>query len=231
MYFVISVFPISMTSGALPPASVASNFAEVRTPRLVLDIDVPARVLGLELGVRSRHDLRPAGLRVDLEPDGQGVGGPPTRRSRCTDSYDCERGNERSCGENTYVHSHLPRHSSARPGRVRTVWQRTTRALKWFVPICHGPEASTSRAVCQGSSCARLRRQLACSEAMRWLACGRELLGTNHAGRADCRRRRRRLSVAPATLRRNRQRGDEAVPIAAVDRLDELDDLAASGSA
>ena len=26
MYFVISVFPISMTSGALPPASVASNF-------------------------------------------------------------------------------------------------------------------------------------------------------------------------------------------------------------
>ncbi len=27
MYFVISVFPISMTSGALFPASVASNFA------------------------------------------------------------------------------------------------------------------------------------------------------------------------------------------------------------
>src|SRR5262245_34544110 len=27
MYFVISVFPISMTSGAFPPASVASNFA------------------------------------------------------------------------------------------------------------------------------------------------------------------------------------------------------------
>src|SRR5215468_1898846 len=26
MYFVISVLPISMTSGALPPASVASNF-------------------------------------------------------------------------------------------------------------------------------------------------------------------------------------------------------------
>ena len=26
MYFVISVFPISITSGALPPASVASNF-------------------------------------------------------------------------------------------------------------------------------------------------------------------------------------------------------------
>ena len=26
MYFVISVFPISMTSGVLPPASVASNF-------------------------------------------------------------------------------------------------------------------------------------------------------------------------------------------------------------
>jgi hypothetical protein len=27
LYFVISVFPISITSGALPPASVASNFA------------------------------------------------------------------------------------------------------------------------------------------------------------------------------------------------------------
>jgi hypothetical protein len=27
LYFVISVLPISITSGALPPASVASNFA------------------------------------------------------------------------------------------------------------------------------------------------------------------------------------------------------------
>ena len=38
MYFVISVFPISMTSGALPPASVASNFCRWLRPRLVLDV-------------------------------------------------------------------------------------------------------------------------------------------------------------------------------------------------
>ena len=73
MYFVISVFPISMTSGALLPASVASNFRKVRAPRLVLDVDVPARVRGLELGVRGCDDLGPPGLRVDLEPDGEGV--------------------------------------------------------------------------------------------------------------------------------------------------------------
>ena len=50
MYFVISVLPISMTSGALPPARVASNFCEMVRPVLELDVDGDPWVLALELG-------------------------------------------------------------------------------------------------------------------------------------------------------------------------------------
>ena len=104
MYFVISVFPISMTSGRVATGEGRVELREVSTPRLVLDVDIPAGVLGLELSVGRSHDLRPAGLRVDLEPDGQCVGGelPPDAPEAPT-ATTAERGDERGGGENTYV--------------------------------------------------------------------------------------------------------------------------------
>src|SRR4026207_1915485 len=93
MDFVISVLPISITSGALPPASVASNFARwvppvwyctsTSQPGLCASHCArapgphpPAPALGrrLDRRARGRTHLGPAGLSVDLEPDGQRVG-------------------------------------------------------------------------------------------------------------------------------------------------------------
>ena len=53
MYFVISVLPISMTSGALPPASVASNFCRWVPQVWNWTLTVDAGMLALELR-RSR---------------------------------------------------------------------------------------------------------------------------------------------------------------------------------
>ena len=73
MYFVISVLPISITSGPPPPASVASNFCRWSPQFWYWTFTVVAGVVGLELLVRGRDDVRPAGLRVDLQPDGDAV--------------------------------------------------------------------------------------------------------------------------------------------------------------
>ena len=159
MYFVISVFPISMTSGALPPASVASNFARWVPHVWYWTSTFHARVLGLELSVRRGHDLRPTGLASIWSQTVRVFARTPTRRARDTDSYDRERGDERSCGEYTYVHSHLPRHLGARSDRSKEVWQRPVGAPKWFVPICHGREASTSRAPVKPLSITGSRRE------------------------------------------------------------------------
>ena len=121
MYFVISVFPISMTSGGLLPASVASNF-----PRCVGQLwywtSTSQPVLVPELRVRGGHDLWPTGLRVHLKPNREGVGGAAARRSCGSDGRNRECGHERGCSKVTYVHAHLPWHPGVPCPRIRA-WQ------------------------------------------------------------------------------------------------------------
>ena len=47
---------------------------KVIAPALVLDVHGPARMIGLELLVGGGHEIRPAGLCVDLQPHREGVG-------------------------------------------------------------------------------------------------------------------------------------------------------------
>jgi hypothetical protein len=81
MYFVISVLPISITSGVVAPASVASNFCRWVFHCWYWTSTLHARVLRLECLVRGRPRHRAIGLRVDLKPDGDAVGGRLLRRA------------------------------------------------------------------------------------------------------------------------------------------------------
>ena len=104
--------------GRAVPRQRRVELREVGVPCLVLDVDVPAGVLGLELRIRGGHDLWPSGLRVYLKPNRQRVGGLATRGSGGSHRRDGERRNEHRCGKNTYVHSHPPRQLGTRPGRT-----------------------------------------------------------------------------------------------------------------
>jgi hypothetical protein len=60
-------------------------------PVLVLDIDRPAGVILLELRVGGGNEIRPAGLRIDLEPHGQLVRLSPVDSRARSRRHDPER--------------------------------------------------------------------------------------------------------------------------------------------
>jgi hypothetical protein len=127
MYLVISVLPISMTSGELPPARVASNFWRWSFQFWYWNDHRPAWVILLELRVRRRDDVRPAGLRVDLEPYGQLVCLCMLHTCARRRRDDSERHGSECRNENSRSHPRLPEPSTRDPG-ADPLWPAGVRA-------------------------------------------------------------------------------------------------------
>ena len=85
---------------------------QVVAPVLVLDVNRPARVILLELRVGRRDDVRPAGLRVDLEPYGQLVCLCMTHTCARSRRDDSERYGSDCRNENSRSHPRLPEPST-----------------------------------------------------------------------------------------------------------------------
>ena len=137
----------------------------IRAPRLILDVDVPARVLVLELRVGRGDDVRPAGLRVDHQPDGERVGCLATGRSRGTNAPR-PPAPQRARRRQKDVRSFASPAASWRPSRpCRMSVAVDGRGAKWFIPICHAAGGFHIRCVCQAPASSGLLRDNACSAA------------------------------------------------------------------
>src|SRR4029079_1262109 len=134
---------------------------EMGVPLLVLDVDLHARMLRLERLVRGGHDLRPAGLCVDLQPDGDAVGSRLLRGAQ-------RRGGDRGgrYGSDTEGHGDASLHLEA--SRVTrsccspcaSFWPHESPApLSWLIPnaIARRILAHAERR-CQYQKCAQLRK-------------------------------------------------------------------------
>ena len=86
--------------GSVPARERGVELRQVLAPRLVLDVDVHAWMLGLERRVRGRDGLGPVALRVDHQPDGDAVRGRTRggRRLRATRRRrrECQQGHTSS---------------------------------------------------------------------------------------------------------------------------------------
>ena len=74
MYLAISVFPISMTSGALPPASVASNFCRWVGHVWYCTLTLTPGWSVWNWLFAAATIVRPPVLGVVLQPDGDALG-------------------------------------------------------------------------------------------------------------------------------------------------------------
>ena len=203
MYFVISVLPISITSGAAAAREGRVELLEMVAPVLVLDVRPSCRDGRLELLVRGGDEVRPAGLRVDLQPHGDAAGGRPSWSRPTSRPRSRPRGRRRDRERRCCVSSSGSLQSQA----------AADRAASWYRPLLHLRGMLSQRS----PSC-----QYQISEIV-VLACttGRRSREASRGSSAIGDRR----AAADAEL------GDEPVAVAAVGRARELDDLAGRRSA
>ena len=172
MYFVISVFPISMTSGALPPASVASNFCRCVRPRLVLDVGRRRPMLASETaGSRRRRGSghpfcasfcsHTVMLAVESLLFAAAIADVTKMPSTATSAR---------AANGAYFHIRSPRGIWALDSavRMRRGSERGRSAAIGLVPLCHGREAShieprlsrpRSHDACRRMPASRVRRR------------------------------------------------------------------------
>ena len=199
MYFVISVFPISMTSGGLLPA-VASNFPRCVGQLWYWTSTSQPGFWFLNCAFAAATTSGQPGLRVHLKPNREGVGGAAARRSCGSDGRNRECGHERGCSKVTYVHAHLPWHPGVPcPEFALAVIRETAQVVytnlpsTWRLPaFCCACQALLERLLCVQRPTGRekLRSKVFALEAR---------FGTNHAQRLSSTHDRRtaRRAMAP----------------------------------